>query len=175
MAMATGMAPSTIGRGLRELAQDEPSERVRRPGAGRKPTIVKDPTLVPHLEALVEPTTRGDPEAPLRWTCKSVRQFLQTPPDRARRHAGCHRHRGNATITRSKCLRRCDQTTAPFVKKRRYRGKPLPDGFDIDHHHNIWYDQQVVNPYSTLSKVDSTISGQVLTSLEQSPIRSSSS
>ena len=77
VATATGMAPSTIGRGLRELAQDEPSERVRRPGAGRKPTIVKDPTLVPHLEALVEPTTRGDPEAPLRWTCKSVRRLAE--------------------------------------------------------------------------------------------------
>jgi hypothetical protein len=59
VAMATGMAPSTIGRGLTELAQDEPSERVRRPGAGRKPAIVKDPTLVADLEALVEPTTRG--------------------------------------------------------------------------------------------------------------------
>src|SRR5215470_18076144 len=42
VAMATGLAPSTIGRGLKELAQDEPSERVRRPGAGRKPAIVKD-------------------------------------------------------------------------------------------------------------------------------------
>ena len=41
VAMATGMAPSTIGRGLKELAQDEPSQRVRRPGAGRKPAIVK--------------------------------------------------------------------------------------------------------------------------------------
>src|SRR6266436_2806654 len=44
VAMATGMAASTIGRGLRELAQDQPSERIRRPGAGRKPTICKDPT-----------------------------------------------------------------------------------------------------------------------------------
>src|SRR6266702_2991210 len=59
VAMATGLAPSTIGRGLKELAQDEPSERVRRPGAGRKQAIVKDPTLVADLEALVEPTTRG--------------------------------------------------------------------------------------------------------------------
>jgi hypothetical protein len=40
--------------------------------AGRKPAIIKDPTLVADLEALVEPTTRGDPESPLRWTCKSV-------------------------------------------------------------------------------------------------------
>jgi len=57
--MATGMAPSTIGRGLRELAQDEPSDRVRRPGAGRKPAIIKDPTLVADLEALVETDDAG--------------------------------------------------------------------------------------------------------------------
>jgi hypothetical protein len=84
VAMATGVAPSTIGRGLKELAQDEPSERIRRPGAGRKTTISKDPTLLPDLEALVEPPacagaglTRGDPESPLRWTCKSVRRLAQ--------------------------------------------------------------------------------------------------
>ena len=77
VATATGMAPSTIGRGLKELAQDEPSERVRRPGAGRKPAIAKDPRLLPDLEALVEPTTRGDPQAPLRWTCKSVRRLAE--------------------------------------------------------------------------------------------------
>ncbi len=77
VATATGMAPSTIGRGLKELAQDEPSEQVRRPGAGRKPAIAKDPRLLPDLEALVEPTTRGDPQAPLRWTCKSVRRLAQ--------------------------------------------------------------------------------------------------
>src|SRR6266550_9533484 len=74
---ATGVAPSTIGRGLKELAQDELSERIRRPGAGRKRTISKDPTLLPDLETLVEPTTRGDPEPPLRWTCKSVRRLAQ--------------------------------------------------------------------------------------------------
>jgi hypothetical protein len=77
VAMATGVAPSTIGRGLKELAQDEPSERIRRPGAGRKRTISKDPTLLADLEALVEPTTRGDPGSPLRWTCKSVRRLAQ--------------------------------------------------------------------------------------------------
>src|SRR6266852_307883 len=77
VAIATGVAPSTIGRGLKELAQEEPSERIRRPGAGRKPTISKDPTLLSDLEALVEPTTRGDPESPLRWTCKSVRRLAQ--------------------------------------------------------------------------------------------------
>ena len=77
VAMATGIAPSTIGRGLKELASDEPSPRIRRPGAGRRTTISKDPTLLQDLEALVEPTTRGDPESPLRWTCKSVRRLAQ--------------------------------------------------------------------------------------------------
>src|SRR6516225_8537911 len=52
--------------------------------------------------------------------------------------------------------------TAPLVKKRRYRGKPLPDGFNIDHQHNIWYDLRVVNQCFTLSKVDSRISRQAL-------------
>ena len=77
VAIATGVAPSTIGRGLKELAQDDPCERIRRPGAGRKRTISKDPTLLADLEVLVEPTTRGDPESPLRWTCKSVRRLAQ--------------------------------------------------------------------------------------------------
>ena len=79
VAMATGVAPSTIGRGLKEFAQDEPSERVRRPGAGRKPTISKDPTLLADLEALVEPTTRGDPGSPLRWTVRSTRNLAAEP------------------------------------------------------------------------------------------------
>jgi hypothetical protein len=84
VAMATGIAASTIGRGLKELAWEEPSERVRRPGAGRKrrspracPRESGDPTLLRDLEALVEPTTRGDPGSPLRWTCKSVRRLAQ--------------------------------------------------------------------------------------------------
>ena len=55
----------------------EPSGRVRRPGAGRKPATVKDPRLRADLEALVEPTTRGDPESPLRWTCKSLRRLAE--------------------------------------------------------------------------------------------------
>src|SRR3989442_11372642 len=77
VAMATGIAPSTIGRGLKELAWDEPLERIRRPGAGREGTAAKAPTRLHDLGALVEPTTRGDPESPLRWTCKSVRRLAQ--------------------------------------------------------------------------------------------------
>lgn len=75
---ATGLAPSTIGKGVRELKalqeQDETTaRRVRRVGGGRKKTADKDPTLVRDLERMVEPVTRGDPESPLRWTSKSLR------------------------------------------------------------------------------------------------------
>src|SRR5208282_3151200 len=103
---------------------------------------------------------RPRPPNPLRRLI--LRQFPQTAPDRARRHAGCRRHRGNATISRSKRLGRRDQTTTPLIKKRRHRGKPLSDGFNFDHHHKIWYDDWVVNPCFTLSKVDSLISGRAL-------------
>jgi transposase len=67
-----------IRRGLTELRETAgPSSRgrIRRPGGGRKRARVTDPTLGRDLEELVEPTTRGDPESPLRWTCKSVRQL----------------------------------------------------------------------------------------------------
>jgi hypothetical protein len=49
--------------------------RVRKSGGGRKRTIDKDPSLKDDLNALVDPITRGDPESPLRWTCKSVRKL----------------------------------------------------------------------------------------------------
>ena len=72
---ATGVARSTIGRGLKDLASPErlANGRVRRAGGGRKPLTETDPTLLSDLEALVEPDSRGDPMSPLRWTCKSLR------------------------------------------------------------------------------------------------------
>jgi transposase len=77
VATATGVAPSTIGRGLKELSggEDLLAGRIRRLGGGRKARVAKDATLISDLEALVEPTTRGDPESPLRWTCKSLRRL----------------------------------------------------------------------------------------------------
>ncbi len=79
VAQATGMSRQTIASGLRELQQATDglpaTRRLRRAGGGRKSLTVHDPTLVDALLALVEPTSRGDPEAPLRWTCKSVRQL----------------------------------------------------------------------------------------------------
>ncbi len=71
--LATGLAYKTIQRGLADLSQAALLEttRVRRPGGGRKKKAVKSPTLLADLESLVDPVTRGDPESPLRWTCKS--------------------------------------------------------------------------------------------------------
>ena len=73
-ARATGVARSTIGRGLRELRSDAVIDplRVRRPGAGRKPMTSTDASLVDDLRSLVEPDARGDPQSPLQWTCKSL-------------------------------------------------------------------------------------------------------
>jgi transposase len=79
VARATGFARDTIQLGLRELEyrQQHPEEptpdRLRKTGGGRKQLTQTDPALVSALEALVEPLTRGDPESPLRWTCKSTR------------------------------------------------------------------------------------------------------
>ena len=50
---------------------------VRKAGAGRKRTVEQDATLVRDLERLIEPLSRGDPESPLRWTCKSVCKLAQ--------------------------------------------------------------------------------------------------
>ncbi|MGH7393880.1 MAG: ISAzo13 family transposase [Candidatus Rokuibacteriota bacterium] len=73
----TGIARSTIGRGIREIAEKRQLEagRVRKPGGGRKATLTKDSTLLSDLERLVEPATRGDPMRLLRWTSKSLRHL----------------------------------------------------------------------------------------------------
>jgi len=82
---ATGIAVSTIGRGLKELSALDTlaPDRVRRPGGGRKLLVDKDATLLDDLLALVEPagsaaphpSERGYPVSPLRWTCKSLSQL----------------------------------------------------------------------------------------------------
>jgi hypothetical protein len=74
---ATGMARQVVHRGVAELwnTPGHPPGRIRNPGGGRKKTQALDPALTRDLERLVEPVTRGDPETPLRWTCKSVRKL----------------------------------------------------------------------------------------------------
>ena len=80
---ATGLARSTIGRALSELRGGEKvdGERVRRAGGGRKPVSETDASLVEDLRSLLEPTTRGDPQSPLLWTCKSLRKLSQSLRD----------------------------------------------------------------------------------------------
>jgi transposase len=77
VARATGLARNTVGRGVRDVQAGEasPKGRIRREGAGRPRVEDLDPTLRRDLEALIEPTSRGDPESPLRWTTKSVRRL----------------------------------------------------------------------------------------------------
>ncbi len=71
---ACGLSRVTITKGIDELDEAPIAPgRIRRPGAGRRRLLVRDPELPRVLEALVEPLTRGDPESPLRWTCKSTR------------------------------------------------------------------------------------------------------
>ena len=75
---ACGLSRVTITKGIRELAEGPLREgRVRRPGGGRKKLVVRDPKLPSLLESLVEPLARGDPESPLRWTCKSTRTLAR--------------------------------------------------------------------------------------------------
>jgi hypothetical protein len=83
VAKATGLARNTIKAGLDELnfREEHPREpvsnRIRRSGGGRKNITQTDPELLHALELLVDPVTRGDPESPLRWTCKSTAKLAE--------------------------------------------------------------------------------------------------
>jgi len=82
VAEATGLSRATIKAGIAELQAKgstkhagESTKRIRRPGGGRKRLVEQYPGLVRELEAMVEPATRGDPQSPLRWTCKSTQRL----------------------------------------------------------------------------------------------------
>jgi hypothetical protein len=79
VAAATGVARNTIAAGVAELRGPNrlAMDRIRRPGAGRKPLGASDPELEAALDALVDPAARGDPESPLRWTCQSTRRLAR--------------------------------------------------------------------------------------------------
>ena len=83
VSLATGMARNTIAAGVaeQEYRRAHPREpiavRIRRPGGGRQPLTQIDPGLQRALDALVDPVTRGHPESPLRWTCKSTRELAE--------------------------------------------------------------------------------------------------
>ena len=77
VARAIEVSRDRISRGLQDLEAEKKLEpdRIRRLGGGRKKQVEEDPTLRKDLEQLISPYTRGDPESPLRWTCKSVRKL----------------------------------------------------------------------------------------------------
>ena len=83
VAQATGLARNTIKAGMREVERraahpgEAVEDRIRRQGGGRKRLTETDPQLLAALEALVDPATRGDPESPLRWTCKSTAKLAE--------------------------------------------------------------------------------------------------
>lgn len=83
VSVAIGMSPNTLRRGLAELEErdrdpDAPVDsRLRREGGGRKRLTQSDPELLSALESLVEPSTRGDPQSPLRWTCLSTTNLAE--------------------------------------------------------------------------------------------------
>ena len=91
VARAAGLSRTTIYAGMAEIeaasrtpdrrkpagAPVAPAKRVRAPGGGRKRLVERDPTLLADLDALVEPTSRGDPMSPLRWTCKSTSRLAE--------------------------------------------------------------------------------------------------
>jgi hypothetical protein len=74
---ATNISRTTIHQGIKEIRFGPASAKrgVRSCGGGRKNLKTLQPALVEDLNALVEPTSRGDPESPLRWTCKSTRKL----------------------------------------------------------------------------------------------------
>ena len=78
----TGLARSTIGRGLKDLAAAPPPRgRVRHQGGGPRPLTARDPTLLADLERLIEPATLGDPERPLLWVSKSLDKLARALSD----------------------------------------------------------------------------------------------
>jgi len=79
---ASGMSTNTMWKAVRDLRQGiEPSERVRRAGAGAKPAIETQPGLLEALDELVHPSTRGNPMSPLRWTLKSTYELARELAD----------------------------------------------------------------------------------------------
>lgn len=76
---ACGLSRKAIAKGMREIEEGAalPEGRIRRSGAGRKPITVSDPGLIGELEEMIDSQTRGDPESPLRWICKSTRTIAQ--------------------------------------------------------------------------------------------------
>jgi len=114
---ATGISRRVIREGIKELhaRRTQPEGRLRRPGGGRKQAVEEDPSLLVDLEKLLEPVTRGHPESPLRWTCKSVRKLAEEL-----------QHQGHRTSYRSvaRLLEQLDYSLQANRKTREGSGHP---------------------------------------------------
>lgn len=120
---ATHLAANTIRAGIRELQAQQrgevsplPPERVRRAGGGRKKLTIRDPSLLRALDRLVEPTARGDPESPLRWTCQSTPKL-----------AAALRQQGHAVSQRAVCTLLHAQGYSLQANRKTQEGRAHPD------------------------------------------------
>jgi Rhodopirellula transposase DDE domain len=115
---ATGVSRRAIRSGLAQLRSPvtADADRIRRTGGGRRKTVATDTTLKTDLERLIDPVTRGDPESPLRWTCKSVRKLAEEL-----------RTQGHATSRRmvAELLHALDYSLQ--ANRKTYEGKGHPD------------------------------------------------
>jgi transposase len=122
VAAACGISRGVVHAGIDELrdldAVVRMAGRIRRPGGGRKKLTEKDPGLLAALERLVEPTSRGDPESPLRWTLKSTRRLA--------RELTARKHRVGATKV-GKLLRETGYSLQANRKTREGRRHPDRD------------------------------------------------
>ncbi|MFH1075793.1 MAG: hypothetical protein V1753_02975 [Pseudomonadota bacterium] len=76
---ATGVSRTTVNAGIKEITREKesPDNRIRRTGGGRKKKSETNKQLITDLDSLIEPITRGDPESPLKWVCKSTRKLAE--------------------------------------------------------------------------------------------------
>jgi len=122
VSQASGLARNTIYTGIRELASVEQDpgvmldERIRKAGGGRKKVTESDPHLLEALEQLVDPVTRGDPESPLRWTCKSTTKLAAEL--NAQGHAVCQKTVWNLLV---------QQHYSMQSNRKRFEGTAHPD------------------------------------------------
>ena len=118
---ATGLSRTTIYTGIRELQSHPESleveqQRIRQPGGGRKKLTQSDATLMQDLQALVESSTRGDPESPLLWTCKSTTKLAEEL-----------QHLGHQVSERSVCTLLSEMDYSLQSNRKTHEGNQHPD------------------------------------------------
>jgi len=138
---ATGVARSTIGRGLAELRSDKacPSPRIRRPGGGRKPKIETEPGLLEALAELVQSAIRGDPEAALLWVSKSQLHLAAALAERgftaSQKLVGRRLRRLGFSLQANRKTREGTKPSGPerAIRIHQHTGQRIPGRRTVDH------------------------------------------